>query len=197
LVGYVKRELEGEVTEDEYLHLYRLAAIGDHTMDSFRMKGGTRVELLRDDTIEMVCSAIGTAQLGVKSGNILGAKAIDVIGASAQYLLGYSDRKRAAEITRETAKLEKNMKEMGQSGSWGRYGQTQGQGKGKGQSWGPYYGGGGKKGKGGGKKGKGGIECDYCHALGHTLRWCPDLQSLLDKEKAANPRKKAGGAAEA
>ena len=181
LQAYVSREVRPLVDQAEFVHLMRLAVMGDAVVERYSKESRTRVELLQDDVLELACAAIGTTIMGRLTSNTEGARGLDAIAGELDAgLLGEKERERAGKLAKERYKLQQYTRGGGRGGlSTGSWSGAKNGGPGKGMHVKGL-------GKGKGSKGKANIVCDACGVTGHTLRWCPMIQGFLNKTKAAD-----------
>ena len=174
LESYVSREAKDLLSASELIDLLRLAKIGDAVVEKAGTEGWTKEALLKDDVLEIACSAISTKLLGVLTKNMQGAQAMDVMGSAYGGLLGEKELERATKLAKDHYKLNQY---VGNGAARSSSAPLFAGGRGRGD-------GGGRKGKG--KGGKGGwLSCDVCGG-GHVARYCPEVLNLIAKnsEKA-------------
>ena len=133
-----------------------------------------RSKVLEDETIELGCSGVASIELAHRTGNRVGARAIDAV-ESAGGLVSVETEQRAVDLARKEAKTAQA---LSYQKGYGKQGGYKGQ---QWQSWGPYGGGKNKNGKSKGKgKGKKGDPpaCFLCHSTEHFVRDCPMLGKI-------------------
>ena len=170
LEAYVAREAKDMLPQTEFVEMMRLAKIGDAVVERYARDGLSKDALLKDDILEISCSAISTKILGIMTKNATGAAAMDVMAGDLGGLLGERELERAAKLAKEQYKLQQYTRSSS-TPPW-----FEGSGRGRGRGRGD---GGAPKGKGKGGK-SGWLDCDVCHGP-HVARYCPQVLNLIAK----------------